>query len=191
MPIDLFAFMTEAPDGKYEVTKPTTEQINAVLPWLVDAAVTTAKTSGYCAYFNDAFPKVFSKLLDKNDPAFPRRFYNADGFDCQGRDRDGFDKDGYKNGYNRDGFDVTGFDQHGYNADGYNHRGYSREGFNRDGLDRYGRSREQVAADLVKGWSPEHVATVRAKLAARNAAAEAFAAGAFAETVQEPVDANA
>jgi hypothetical protein len=180
---NLLAFMTDAENGKYEAPKPTDEQLAAVLPWLIDSTITFARDHGYCEYVNEALPSILGRLGGKA----VQKFYSANGFDCNGRDREGFNKDGYdRSGYNKEGFDSAGYDKQGYNKDGYNYRGFGRDGFSKDGRNKYGQTRLQVAEKLVKDWSPEYVALVKAKLEAAQAAklAEQAAAEAPAE---EPV----
>lgn len=176
----LLKFMTEAPDGKYEVTEPTDEQLAAVLPWLIDNSITFARQAGYCSYINEALPQIVGML---NGDTKVDRFFNADGFDCNGLDRDGFNVDGMdQHGYNRQGFDRRGFDREGYNKDGYNRDGYDRDGFNRNDRDYYGNTRVEHVKQTIEGWTPEYAALI-AKLIAEKGQEKAEAPAA------EPVNA--
>lgn len=175
---NLLAFMTDAPDGKYQVTKPTDEQLTAVLPWLLDSVVKHARAVGYCSETNDVLKSILGKLSGGvTVPAWVA----ADGFDCRGFSRDGYDANGRdRHGYDRDGYNANGRDRNGFNRDGYDRYGYNRDGFNGDGLNKEGLNHAQAAAKLVGGWSKEHLEMVTAKLAEREAAKAA------AEPVAEP-----
>jgi hypothetical protein len=175
----LLNFMLNAPDGKYEVTKPTDEQLATVLPWLTDQIVTWAALSGHCSTANEALGHIVAAGRYTGD----ERFFNAAGFDCQGYDREGYNRDGFNRltGLDRDGYNTRGFDQEGYNKDGYNRYSLDRDGFNINGLDQYGKTRDEVVAKLVGGWTKEHLAVVNAKLIERQAKVEAEAAAKVAE----------
>jgi hypothetical protein len=161
----LLSFMLAAPDGKYEVTKPTDEQLAVVLPWLTDQIVTWAKDYGHCSTVNEALGHIVGAGRYTGD----ERFFNAAGFDCEDYDREGYNRDGYNRatGRDRDGYDTRGYNQEGYNKDGYNRYNFDRDGFNAAGLDQYGNTRVEAVAKLVGGWTKEHLAAVAAKLAER------------------------
>lgn len=166
----LLKFMTESPDGKYEVTEPTDEQLAAVLPWLVDQSITFARIHGYCSYVNEALPLILGQL---NGDERVKAFYNADGFDCNGLDRNGFDGDGFnQHGFDKDGFNRRGYNMEGYNKEGYNRDGYDREGYNRRGIDYWGNSRTEAVKKTVEGWTPDYAAMI-AKLIAEKDQAKA------------------
>ena len=193
--IKLLTFMTEAVDGKYEATKPTDEQLAAVLPWLIDQTVTWAHREGHCDTVYSGLYHIATAGKKRWDGDL--KFYNAAGYDCYGLDREGYNKDGFnRNGYNKDGYDRYGYNREGYDKDGYDEAGRNKEGFNKDGLNRYGKTREQVAAEMIADWTPEHLQLVAAKLAERQAAAEAkaaeeaAAAEAAATEAAEPISVN-
>lgn len=181
---NLLAFMTEAPDGKYEAPKPTDEQLAAILPWLIDATITFARTHGYCAYVNEALPGIIGKL---GGGMKITNFYNAAGFDCEGYDRTGYNADGFdRRGFDKDGYAINGRNRDGFNKDGFDRGGFNKDGFDKDGLNLNGKTRDQVVVDLVGGWTPEYLATAAVKLAERQAATAAKAAeeAAAAEAVR-------
>lgn len=163
---NLLAFMTDAPDGRYEVVKPTDEQLAAILPWLIDTTIMWSRRNGYCSTVNDSFQEILGSFGGETDV---ERFVASDGRDCEGYDKDGYNEDGYnERGYDREGFNEQGFNRNGHDREGYDRRGYDKDGYNRNGLNRNGETREQAIAKLVGGWSKEHLAAVAASLAKRN-----------------------
>lgn len=188
--IKLLTFMTEAADGKYDATKPTDEQLAAVLPWLIDQTVTWAHREGHCDTVYSGLYHIATAGKKRWDGDL--KFYNAAGYDCYGQDRQGYNKDGFnRNGYNKDGFNKWGYNRDGYDKDGFNESGRDKDGFNKQGVNRYGKTREQVAAETIVGWTPEYLQLVAAKLAERQAAeeAEAAAKGAAEEAATDPTNA--
>jgi hypothetical protein len=175
----LLNFMLEAPDGKYEVTKPTDEQLATVLPWLTDQIVTWATVNGHCSTVNEALGHIVAAGRYTGDG----RFFNAAGFDCQGYDREGYNREGFNRltGLDREGYNTRGYDQEGYNKAGYNRYSFDRDGFNVAGLDQHGNTRAEAVAKLVGGWTKEHLAVVNAKLVERQAKVDAEAATKAAE----------
>lgn len=164
----LLSFMTKSRDGKYEVSVPTDEQLAAVLPWLIDQAVTWSRSNGYCGYVNEALPGILGKLQGSRKIT---RFLAADGLDCQGLDKDGFNAEGYDvHGYGRDGYSRQGFDRNMRDREGYDRRGYDCDGFDRQGLNQHRQTREQAVDALVKSWSTDHAAVMAKLLAEREAA---------------------
>lgn len=148
------------PVGPYEPRVPTAEEMNAVLPYLLNRATRHYEDKYYCVNAEVAL----ADLLGVNVPrqGFPR----SDGYSRHGLDWNGFTKDGRDlDGYDREGYNRNGYDRRGYNRDGYNNYGYDHEGFNARGIDLNGSTREQVAAALVAGWSDDFAAAIAAHVA--------------------------
>jgi hypothetical protein len=162
--------MLEAPEGKYTAVKPTDEQLEAVLPFIIDKTVRWAQVNGHCSVVSAGL----INLIEDGRWDGAVTLFSADGRDCYGYDRAGFNTEGYDaNGRDKDGYNLYGRNRDGYDKAGYDRNGYDKAGFNADGANRHGKTREQVAAELVKGWTPEYLALVAAKLAERQAAAAA------------------
>jgi hypothetical protein len=187
---NLLAFMTDAPEGTYQVTKPTDEQLAAVLPWLIDSTITYARKQQLCGYVNTALPAIIGHLGGSTKVV---KFYAANGRDCEGYDKDGFNADGFNaEGYDKDGYSYRGRDRNGFNREGLDRYGFNREGYDGNGRDRNGLTREEAAAKLVGGWSRTYLDIVAVKLAERaavKAAAETQAATTTTEAETEtPVE---
>lgn len=147
------------PVGPYEARVPTAEEMNAVLPYILDRATRHYEREYYCENAEVAL----AHLLGVNVPrqGFPR----SDGFSRHNLDWNGFSRDGFdREGFNREGFNRNGYDRSGFDKDGYNRDGYDRDGFNRKGVDWYGKTREKLVAELVEGWSDEMAAAVAAHM---------------------------
>lgn len=186
---NLLAFMTDAPEGTYEVTKPTDEQLAAVLPWLIDSTIVFARKQQLCGYVNEALPAIIGHL---GGPEKVTKFYSADGYNCEGYDREGYNRDGFDSrGYNRDGYAVNGRDRNGFDRNGFDRNGYNKDGFNVDGRDRNGDTRDDAIAKLVGGWSKSHLDAVAVRLAERAAAKAAAEANVAVETAPTEELANA
>lgn len=161
------------PVGPYEARVPTAEEMNVVLPYIMDRMARFARDK----YFCENAEITFAHILGINVPRFG--FPDSSGFnpktgrDWEGRDRDGLDT----NGLNREGFNRYGYDRDGFNKDGYNQDGFDKEGFNKEGLDWYGNSREQKIINQVTGWSDDFAAVIAAHVLQLKAA----------EPVVEPV----
>lgn len=179
---NLLAFMTDAPDGKYDATKPTDEQLAAVLPWLIDTTIRWAKMNGHCDTVNSAIHNVVTDGKAWNGTVY---YYAANGLDCYGYNKDGRDGDGFdRNGYDLEGYHRRGYHRDtGFNREGFNRYGFDKDGFNRDGFNEYGHTREQAVTKLVSGWTKPHLDLVAAKLAERIAAKAAVEAAAVAVAV--------
>lgn len=161
------------PVGPYEARVPTADEMNAVLPYIMDRMARFAADK----YFCENAEITFAHVLGINVPR--QGFPDSSGYNYKsGLDWEGYTKDGYnREGYNREGYDYNGFDKAGYNKDGFDRRGFDREGYNSEGRDRNGRTREEGALDLINGWSKEHLAAIKAQLTEMGvAAAEAATA---------------
>jgi hypothetical protein len=148
------------PVGPYEARVPTADEMNAVLPYLMDRAARHYEDKYYCENAEIAL----AHLLGINVPrqGFPR----SDGFSRHNVDWAGFSREGYdRDGYDREGYDRYGFDRERYNKEGYNRDGFDRDGFNKKGRDWYGNTREEKVAAEVGGWSDEFAAAIVAHLA--------------------------
>lgn len=148
------------PVGPYEARVPTADEMNAVLPYLMDRMARFAADK----YFCENAEITFSHVLGINVPrqGFPDSSgYNyKSGLDWEGYNRDGYDREGY----NREGLDYRGFDRNGYNKDGFDRRGYDKDGYNVEGRDHNGHTREEAAVALVNGWSKQHLAAMKSQL---------------------------
>ena len=96
---------------------------------VMDRAVRSARTKGWCLEFQEIAAPVFGVKANE--------VVDSDGFNCKGFDKDGFNSDGF----NMDGLDKDGFNRAGYGRDGYNKEGYNRNGLNKDGFDAQGRDK--------------------------------------------------
>lgn len=184
---NLLAFMTDAADGKYEVTKPTKEQLAAVLPWMIDATIRYARESDLCEETYEALARILEPFVpideDREYGEDGFKYYDSDGYDCRGFDRNGYNDLGFdRSGYDKDGFAPNGRNRKGYDREGFDRNGYNKDGFDRYGTNRNGETREQAVAKLVKGWSKEQLELFAAKLRERQAAKTA-------EKVAEPATA--
>lgn len=158
------------PVGPYEPRVPTADEMNAILPYLMDriSRFITDK------YFCENAELTFAHALGINVPAYG--FPDSSGYNHNsrhtrgyGRDWEGYDEAGYnQQGFNREGLDRYGCDKEGYDKDGYDRSGYDRLGFNRDGRDYNGRTREEGIKQLVDGWSDEFAEAVFAEVAKLN-----------------------
>lgn len=148
------------PVGPYEPRVPTADEMNAVLPYLLDRATTFYEPR----YFCENAELALANLLGMNVPrqGFPKK----DGFSRHGYDWEGFNRDGLDlDGYNRQGLDRRGFNKDGFDKDGYNYYGYDKDGFNKKGRDQDGHTREERIAAQVNGWSDEFAAAIAAQVA--------------------------
>lgn len=160
---DPLAFMNEGP---YDATRPTDEQLAAVLPWFIHTTIEWTKHNNYGDYVEYAVPRVLGSPL--------RKLIDSDGFDRNGRDKAGRDKDGYDtNGRDEAGYSKAGYDRMGFDKAGYDKRGFNKDGYSVDGRDRNGDTKEEAAVKQVKKWSPEHRALIAEELLKRKRAAEA------------------
>lgn len=174
-------YAKDAESPTYDAPRPTQEQLNAVLPWLVDKTITWAQKHRHC----DTVSHALGTIIDPDGQWDRNSFYSAAGYDCYGMDRQGFNAEGYdKNGRDKDGRDSEGYDRYGFNADGFDYRGRDKDGFNAQGFDRNGKTRADAIAELVGGWSPAHLQAMAAKLAERQAAVDAKAAEAAAKEAE-------
>lgn len=148
------------PVGPYKPRVPTADEMNAVLPYLMDRATRHYESAYYCTNAEVAF----AHLLGVNVPrqGFPR----SDGYSRHNLDWEGYDKNGYDaDGRNREGYNRYGFNREGYNKEGYDQYGFDREGFNKKGLDQNGLTRDEGVAKQVAGWSEEYAAAIAAYVA--------------------------
>ena len=133
------------PVGPYDPRVPTADEMNAVLPYIINRMAQFAADK----YFCENAELTMAHVLGINTPR--NGFPTADGYNPRtGRDWEG---------YNREGWD-----ENGYNREGYDHRGLDRHGFNKEGRNRNGKTREEMAKQEIAGWSDEHIAAVRAQL---------------------------
>lgn len=148
------------PVGPYEPRVPTADEMNAVLPYILDRMAKFAADKYYC----ENAELTMAHVLGINTPR--QGFPTADGFNPRtGLDWEGYNRDGFDaGGFNRQGFNRRGFNREGRDAEGYNLYGYDQHGFDRNGRDDRGRTREEVAVEQVTQWSPQHLAAIRAKL---------------------------
>lgn len=149
------------PVGPYEARVPTADEMNAVLPYLMDRMARFAADKYFCENAEITFAHVLGINVPRQGFPDSSGFNYKSGLDWEGYNRDGFDR----NGYNREGFDYRGFNKEGYNKDGFDVRGFDRDGFNKDGRDRNGLTREEGAQKLVEDWSKEQLDAMRNQLA--------------------------
>jgi hypothetical protein len=150
------------PVGPYEPRVPTAEEMNAVLPYLINRATRHYEREYYCENAEVAL----AHLLGMNVPrqGFPR----SDGYSRHNLDWEGYDKDGLDSaGRDREGFNRYGFNREGYNREGYDQYGYDKDGYDKDGRDRDGQTRDEALATLVGTWSPEFAAIIAEQINAR------------------------
>jgi hypothetical protein len=156
------------PTGPYEARVPTADEMNAVLPYIMDRMARFAREK----YFCENAEITFAHILGINAPRYG--FPDSSGYNAKsGRNIEGFNRDGYDpNGFNKDGLDRYGFNRDGYDKNGYNRDGFDKYGFNAAGRDYYGNTREQLVTKEVTGWSDEFAAAIAAHLAQLEAAKE-------------------
>lgn len=150
------------PTEAYTPLQPTAEQLQAVLPWVLDRTVRHGRDSRYCSAYETAFAEIFGITRPENG------FLDSAGLNCDGRDAQGFD--------------AQGRDRRGYDRNGYDRDGYDCDGFNRRGKHIYGDDRTTVVKDAVSKMSPAHRAEYIAQLTAL--AAEADTAAPAKKTVR-------
>lgn len=138
------------PTEAYTPEQPTAEQLQAVLPWLLDRAVRHGRGSRYCSAYEEAFAEVFAITRPDNG------FLDSTGFSCDGRDAQGFDPQGR----DRNGRDRNGYDRDGYDADGFNSKGKHY----------YGDDRPTSVKNALAKMTPKHRAEYIVQLAALQAA---------------------
>lgn len=134
------------PTEAYTPVQPTPEQLQAILPWVLDRTVRHGRDSRYCTAYEQAFAEVFAITRPDNG------FLDSAGFSCDGRDAQGFD--------------PQGRDRNGRDRDGYDRDGYDADGFNRKGKHYYGDDRATVVKGAISKMSPAQRAEYVAQLAA-------------------------
>jgi hypothetical protein len=145
------------PTEAYAPEPPTADQLQAILPWVLDRTVRHGRDSRYCAAYEVAFAEVFAITRPENG------FIDSDGLSCDGRDAQGFD--------------AQGRDRNGRDRDGYDRDGYDADGFNRKGKHFYGHDRTTMVKNALSKMGPaqraEYAAQLTALLADSDAAAPA------------------
>jgi hypothetical protein len=148
------------PVGPYDPRVPTPDEMNAVLPYLLNRATTFYEPKYFCANAELALANLLGVTVPRQ--GFPKQ----DGFSRHGYDWEGFNRRGLDmNGYNREGYDSNGFNKEGYNKAGLDYYGFDKEGYNAKGVDRSGHTREEAVQVLVGKWSPEFAAAIAAHVA--------------------------
>lgn len=152
------------PVGPYEARVPTANEMNAVLPYIVDRFARFAAGKYFCENAEITLAHVLGITVPRQGFPDSSGYNPKTGLDWLGFNKDGFDQNGCdRTGFNRYGRDKDGFDREGYNQDGFD-----REGYNRKGTDWYGTSREAKVTAEVAGWTDMYAAAIAAHIATLN-----------------------
>lgn len=162
------------PVGPYEARVPTADEMNAVLPYIMDRMSRFVTDKYYC----ENAEVTLAHILGINVPRFG--FPDSSGYNNNarnhngyGRDWEGFDRNGLDvNGRNREGRDRNGYDKDGLDKDGYNYYGRDKEGFDRKGRNQAGHTRDEAIQALVIGWSDDFAVAIAIAVAQLKAADE-------------------
>lgn len=133
------------PVGPYEARVPTADEMNAVLPYLMDRMARFAADK----YFCENAEITFSHVLGINVPR--QGFPDSSGYN-------------YKSGLDWEGYNRDGYDREGYDRKGFDRRGFGKDGYNAEGRDRNGHTREEAALALINGWSKQQLAAMKSQL---------------------------